>query len=119
MTSTVDRLARHVTTKKIPKFGTNATFKKETQGSYDPVTGKTTGAKTVSYTVSAMHVNFSESYMANNEVKDGDILIAVEPTKEPDMSQSVVIDGHTFSIVKIDTVSPGGQPYSYRVHLRR
>lgn len=95
------------------------TFSRETTGSYDPKSGETQSSAST-YTGNGGVFNYKSNQVDGTVIQSGDLRVILEATTTaPKLSDKVTIDGGTYKIVNIETVSPAGVPVIYKLQLRK
>jgi len=118
---TLDTTARATAERLIRTFGTSVTLRRVTR-TYDPATGKTTDtAEEFAVKVSPPE-RFREALIDGSLVKVGDLRahlpaqgldIVPEPARD-----RLVINGKSWSLLRVDPVLSGEQTAFYTLHLR-
>lgn len=107
----------------LARFGQTLALRRLSGGTYDPVTGATSGTVTTTDTsVSAVKVDIDARYRAevgNDNVRDDDALYLLANTLAPELSDSLVIATAPWSIVRIKEIAPGATGVVYFVQVRR
>lgn len=60
--------------------------KRTTAGTYDPITGTTTGATTTYADTTGLFTKITQDYAATNEVQQGDRLLIIDASVAPEMT---------------------------------
>lgn len=113
-----------VATEMLSEFGTELKLRSlHTGDEYDPVTGEVVPGGTPTDTpFRGVKMNPTEEYaqsMAQGAVQGRDMLVMMEPTvREPEMDDSIVIDGEEWQIVNIRVEKPAEIPLYYLVQVR-
>lgn len=111
----------------ITEFGQTGTLSDVTPGTYDPVTGETTGDTPISQTGQLILLDYSlqesgAKYNEGSQVLAGDkkILLAASGLSwAPLMTTRITADGDAWQVVNIKVSNPAGTPLVYEVHGRR
>ncbi|MCY1388624.1 hypothetical protein D9M71_33990 [compost metagenome] len=111
----------------IGEFGQTGTLTDVTPGSYDPVTGETTGDATLAQSAQMILLDYTlqESgvkYADGSQVQSGDkkILIAAKGLEwPPRLSTRVAADGADWQVVNVKEANPAGTPLVYELQGRR
>lgn len=111
----------------ITEFGQAATLDGVTPGTYDPVTGETTGDTPITQPCQLILLDYSlqESgikYAEGSQVQNGDkkILIAAQGlTWAPALTTTITADGAIWRAVNIKLSNPAGTPLVYEIHGRK
>jgi hypothetical protein len=104
----------------IADFGQDATVRRVSGGTYDPVTGTSTGDTTTDTSVRAVVVGIAKDYaeQLGGNVQAGDRM-ALIATNEPLVSDSLILGSETWAILDVQIVNPGGVALLYKAHVRR
>lgn len=104
----------------IADFGQDATIRRVSGDTYDPVTGITTGGTTTDTAVRAVVVGISKDYAAQlgGNIQAGDRM-ALIATNAPLVSDALVLGSDTWAILDVQEVNPGGTALLYKAHVRR
>lgn len=111
----------------ITRFGQAATLDDVTPGTYDPVTGETTGATPITQPCQVILLDYSlqESgikYAEGSQVQAGDkkILIAAQGLAwAPMLTTTITADGAIWRTINIKSSNPAGTPLVYEIHGRK
>jgi hypothetical protein len=107
----------------LTRFGLAASVRRLSGGTYSPVTGATTGTVTTTDTpVRVLAVTLDATYRAevgSDNVQADDRLYLLPDTFAPVVSDSLLLAGEAWSIVRVQTINPGGTALLYRVQVRR
>lgn len=126
MSAFYDRMAA-TALRLITRFGQSATLDDVTPGTYDPVTGETTGDTPITQPCQLILLDYSlqesgAKYAEGSQVLAGDkkILVAAQGlTWAPALTTTVTADGDLWRIVNIKVSNPAGTPLVYELHGRK
>lgn len=90
-------------------------LRRTTPGTYDPVTGTTTGGSTQDLPVAGLYVAMSKDYVETHQIETGDRLAILTGETEPKLTDKLVDGGAVKQIVSIDATNPAGTPLCYKV----
>lgn len=104
----------------IDQFGQDATIRRVSGETYDPVTKVTTGGTTTDTTVRAVVVGISQEYAAQlgGNIQTGDRM-ALIATSKPLVSDSLLLGSDTWAVLDVQEVKPGDTGLLYKAHVRR
>jgi len=108
---TLDSKFRPLATKLLSAYGKLVTYKRTTQGVYDPDTGSV-GTTTASYTVHAMLQNPDDSQLATGQYRIDQVLATLSAEElgiEPSPNDKITIDGVDWNVTMVSFVSSGEQ----------
>ena len=110
---------------KIRQSGKRVTWRTSTAGTFDPVTGLTTGAAASDMTLYAVETFFSQADIDGTVVLQGDrrfMLAAVDLTgaaiAQPSAGDKLIVSSSTLSVVAVKPLAPGDVAVFYEVHCR-
>lgn len=114
----------------LKRFGVAVVLRRQTAGTYDPVTGEFSGASTTDYSAWALMIsqsmlqsgNAGDRYFDGTLIQTGDkmlILVASGLTVTPQPKDQLIISDVTWQIVARITVEPGGEALLYQVLVRK
>lgn len=111
----------------ITRFGQAATLDDVTPGTYDPVTGETTGDTPITQSCQLILLDYSlqESgikYAEGSQVQNGDkkVLLAAQGlTWVPQLTTTITADGAIWRVANIKSSNPAGTPLVYEIHGRK
>jgi hypothetical protein len=103
----------------IAKFGADISFKRETGGSIDPVTGVTIPGTVETLTAKGIFQRIPDDLVDGSRILASDRLLVIEAKFEPVMTDKVVIDNQNWPIEEIAPVNPAGTPITYVLRVRR
>lgn len=111
----------------ISEFGQTAVLDDVTPGTYDPITGETTGDVAVTQPAQLILLDYTlqesgAKYAEGSQVLTGDkkILIAAKGLEwEPELTTTVTADGAFWRAVNIKVSKPAGTPLVYEIHGRK
>lgn len=114
----------------LQEDGFAVTLRRQTAGTYNPVTGERTGAQTLNYSVQGLITsqsmlqsgNTGERYFNGTLIQTGDkmlILAASGLAVTPAPGDQLIVSGVTWQAVTLITVEPGGVALFYRVLVRK
>ena len=108
---TLDAKFRSLATNMLQAYGKEVTFKRITQGSYDPDTGSVSTTVT-NYTVYTLLQNPDDTQLASGQYRMDQVialLSAEELGIEPTLNDKIYIDGVDWNISAISFTSSGAQ----------
>lgn len=103
----------------ITEFGMPVILQRTSGGTFDPVTGQTTGAITTEITAQGIQKNYKASLIDGTRIKHGDKLYVLDDSQAPDVSDKVKVGVEYWSIVSLDAVEPAAIPIVYFVQVRK
>ncbi len=114
----------------LQEDGFAVTLRRQTAGTYNPVTGEFSGESTTDYAAQALISsqnmpqtgNTGERYFNGTLIQTGDkilILAASGLTVPPTPGDQLIVFGVTWQIATKTTVEPGGVTLFYRVLVRK
>lgn len=112
--NTADRL--------ITSFGSAATYEHFSPGTFNPITGTTTGATYTGYAVQAVIDNFNRVNIDNTVIKADDknaIMSAKGLSVTPDVSGRFSQGGTRYTIISIRPTKPASTAVIYELQLRK
>ena len=126
MSAFYDRMAA-TALRLIERFGQAATLSEVSAGEYDPVTGIDSEPVTLTQPGQVILLDFTEQEAgiinaAGSLVQQGDkkIMLAAKGLAwPPTMTNTILVDGLTWTIVNIKSTNPAGTPLVYELHGRR
>lgn len=105
-------------TRLLTENGQSMALRRASGGTFDPVTGTTTGASSEDLPTVGILQAITTSYALANEVEDGDRLAMVDASQEPALTDKLVVGANVYGIVKIQPINPAGTPVAYRLQVR-
>lgn len=117
MTAFYDDMAA-TATELLTEFGKALQLRRASAGTYDPVTGTTTGATITYADIIGIFIRITQDYAATNEVQQGDRLMVIGPSVAPQMTDKVVVGASALTIVNIVPINPAGTPLAYKLQVR-
>lgn len=120
MSAFYDRMAA-TALRLISRFGSEQTLRDITPGSYDPVSGETTGDTQISQPAQLLLLEFTaqeagQSYAEGSEIRQGDkkIIIAAKGLAwPPALTTRIDVDGVLWQVVNVKEANPAGTPLVY------
>lgn len=120
MSAFYDRMAA-TALRLISRFGSEQTLRDITPGSYDPVSGETTGDTAISQPAQLLLLEFTaqeagQSYAEGSEIRQGDkkIIIAAKGLAwPPALTTRIDVDGVLWQVVNVKEANPAGTPLVY------
>ena len=105
----------------IAKYGKQVVFTKTTPGTFDPVSGTTTGATSTDTTIKvAPPSSFDIKEVNGTSIQTGDVKVSVAALDYvPDISQTVTFDSNTYNIISVSPVYSGDAVAKYDCQLRK
>lgn len=105
----------------IAEFGKIVTFTKTTPGTYDPVSGTTTGSTTTNTSIKVTPPSaFDIKEVNGTSIQTGDVKVSTAAVDHvPDINQSVTFDGNTYNIISVSPVYSGDLVAKYDCQLRK
>lgn len=121
MATSLDNRFRPLAHNLIAKYGKDVTFTKTTAGTYDPVTGTTTGSTTTDTSVKVTPPSaFDIKEVNGTSIQTGDVKVSTAAVDYvPDINQSVTFDGNTYNIISVSPVYSGDLVAKYDCQLRK
>ncbi len=110
----------------LARYGQDVTLRRTLQGTYDSATGSFSGGSSTDYAARAVVSNYQDG-TDGGTIQTGDrhVLmaadgLAVEPAPPATgQTDSLIIEGETFQIVRVRTIRPGEANVLYDIHARR
>jgi len=121
----LDGPLRSVSQQLMDQFGTEATLKRSTGGSYDTATRDVVGESADSQTIRGVLTKFKarpgqSEGPENVEQGDRKFTTAAQGLDwAPEVSHTVAVEGHEFEVLDVHPVYSGDQVTLYELHLRR
>jgi hypothetical protein len=106
----------------LQKKGQAMTLTRVSAGTYDPVTGNTTGATAATHTVHGIVTNYTTALKnaGDSLIQSGDRLATIEAvTVAPAVNDTLTIGGIVWKIMAIDPIDPAGTAYIYKCQIRK
>ena len=103
----------------IAEFGADVVFRRTSGGTFDPVTGLTTGATTSDNTAKGIQKTYKASLIDGTRIKNGDKLYVIDDGYVPDMGDKLKVASEYWSIVDIQPMVPADTPIVYFVQARK
>jgi hypothetical protein len=88
-------------------------------GTYDPITGTTTGGTTTDLPTTGLYTKISADYIATHQVQTGDKLAVIDASQEPQMTDKLIDGANVWQVVDIDAINPAGTAIAYFVRIRK
>lgn len=120
MSAFYDRMAS-TALRLIERFGSQQTLRDVTPGSYDPVTGESTGDTPISQSAQVILSDYTlqesgQQYAEGSEIRQGDkkiIISAKGLSWPPALTTEVDVNGVLWKIVNVKESNPAGTPLVY------
>lgn len=120
MSAFYDRMAA-TALRLISRFGSEQTLRDITPGSYDPVSGETTGDTPISQPAQLLLLDYTlqesgQQYAEGSEIRQGDkkIIIAAKGLAwPPALTTRIDVDGVLWQVVNVKEANPAGTPLVY------
>lgn len=106
-------------TDQLAQFGMPMLLRRVTAGTYDPVSGTTTGGTSTDLAVTGLTTKITSEYAKAFAVEANDRMAILDGTVEPQMADLLVIGSVPWQIVRIDPVQPTTTPLAYKCQIRR
>jgi hypothetical protein len=106
-------------TRLLTDNGQPMALRRTSGGTFDPVTGTTTGQSTADLATVGVMLDIDTSYALANEVQDGDLLAMVDASQTPLLTDKLVVGAEVYGIVKIMPLNPAGTPVAYKLQVRQ
>jgi hypothetical protein len=107
----------------LSRKGAALTFSHESAGTYDPLTGITTGASTVTVAASAMEIDGDpDLYVALGLIESENPTLLMRPAtagEMPVLGAIVVWGGETFTVKNITRLAMNGTPAAAKIVVGR
>lgn len=103
----------------ITKFGKAVTFKRETGGTYDPVTGATTPPVVELFYPPGIWQTINAENIDGTLIQAGDRMVVIDASFAPEMTDKVLINSTYWNIVNISDKNPAGIPLAYNIQVRK
>lgn len=105
----------------IAKFGRDITHSRVSAGTYNPNTDTFTGAGTTNTTVKACDFAVNGQDLINNTlIQEGDRYALIEPILASVLTTDLlIIDGVTWTILRVETLAPAGTIVLFKVYIRK
>jgi len=120
MSAFYDRMAT-TALRLLARFGSEQTLRDVTPGTYDPVTGGSTGDTPISQPAQVILLDYTatesgQQYAEGSEIQKGDkkIIIAAKGLQwAPELTTKVDVSGTLWQIVNVKEANPAGTPLVY------
>lgn len=106
--------------------GQPMTLTRVSAGTYDPVTGTTTGATTATYTLQGITISYNSLTRLAAQVRPDSLILAgdmqaiVDATSiAPAPGDSLTIAGIVWQVIAVDTVAPAGVAMLHKCQIRK
>jgi hypothetical protein len=103
----------------VDRFGLDASLRKVTGGSYDPVTGIVSGGSTADTNVRAVITNITKDYVSEAEIQQGDRIAIVDGAVAPTLSDLLIVGSDIWQIVNVVEINPGATALLYKAQVRK
>lgn len=105
----------------LSRFGRIVTHRRINAGTYNPSTDTFTGASTINTSVNACDFAVNGQDLINNSlIQEGDRYALIEPTlSDIQTNDLLIIDGVTWTILRVDTLAPAGIKVLFKVYIRK
>jgi len=88
-------------------------------GAISSTTGAYVAGTTTTYNVTGIVGNYSMAQVNGVSIMSGDLRVVITDEVIPAKSDSIVIDGNSYSLININTVNVGGTILLYILQVRR
>lgn len=105
--------------KLLTKFGQAIIFVRETGGSTDPITGVVTPGTDASVITTGLLRKYPDNMIDGTRILSSDRELILSNEQEPLPSDKPTINGETWSIESIGTLSPAGTVVIYTCQVRK
>lgn len=105
-------------TRLLTDDGQPMTLRRTIPGTYDPVTGTTTGGSTQDLPTTGVFTKISTTYALTNQVESGDRMVLIDGSQKPQMTDKLIVDGDVFTIINPQAVNPAGTAIAYKLQVR-
>lgn len=105
----------------IKEYGAEVTLTRTTLGTFDPVSGSTSGETTTNFKCHAVLTNYDIKHINDTQIQLGDkkvTLSAKDLGTKPEMTDTISEGGITYSIKNIQPLNPGGIDLIYELQCR-
>lgn len=106
-------------TRLLTDNGQPMALRRTSGGTFDPVTGTTTGQSTADLATVGIMEAIGTGYALANEVQDGDLLAMIDASQAPLLTDKLVVGTAVYGIVKIIPMNPAGTPVAYKLQVRQ
>jgi len=113
-----DNLAS-VATKLLTDKGQQVTINRAVTNSFNPVTGIITPGTATNIVGYGAAFDYNANQIDGTLVQNGDIRFILEPTDEPAIEDTVVIDSDTYKVISVKKTAPAGIVVNYELQLRK
>jgi hypothetical protein len=93
-------------------------LRRVTAGTYDPLSGTTTGGTSADAPCQGILKQITDEYAKAFAVEANDQLAVIDGSVEPLMTDLLVVGASALAIVKIIAVNPAGTPLAYTLQVR-
>ena len=105
----------------LEAYGEQITFTRTSEGTFDPVTGTTTGGSDSSWTVSGQPMSYELQLINGNSIQSGDVLLMIESSNYiPRPNDKALYADESWKVVAVpEVVRAQGTTIVYTVQVRR
>jgi hypothetical protein len=105
-------------TRLLTDNGQPMALRRTSGGTFDPVTGTTTGQSTADLATVGVKTKITLEYAARNNVQEGDELMLLDASQEPLPTDKLVIGSEVRGIVRVNPIKPAAIAVAYYVQTR-
>lgn len=114
-----ENLRDNTAAKLIKKYGRQHTFTRVTKGSYDPVSGTTTGDTQTQFTAYAVKEDFSAYERNDSSIQIDDIKLVAEASGSFEVDDQITIESQEYKLVRVNPIKPGAIVVAYELQARK
>lgn len=103
----------------ITQYGSEFTFTRVTEGTYDPATGDSTGDTTSTFTSYAVKANFSAGERSDGSIQVNDVKLIALAAGGFLVDDLVSIESEAYRIVNVMPIKPGPIVVAYILQARK
>ncbi len=105
----------------LERYGTSVTLRHCQPGTYDPASGQNSPTWS-QYSLAGLVRDYRQEQVDGSLVQSGDreiVLAAAADIPAPAPGDRLELGGHTYTIVQVKTLEPGGLPLLHQCQIRR
>jgi hypothetical protein len=103
----------------LERFGTEVVIQRAVQGVIDPVVGVRARLAPETLTTTGVFQKIPTMLADDTRIKQGDYWLTIDSSVKPEITDKLLIDGVSWSIINIETVKPADTAIVYRLQVRR
>jgi hypothetical protein len=102
----------------LTRYGESVTFSRETTSAFDPASGIVTSS-TSTFDGLVAKFNYRSSEIDGETIKMGDVRLVASISTEPQVDDSVVLDGLSYRVMNVENIKPAGTNVIYKLQVRK